>query len=141
MPITFQVEEIKFVLVQKTNIRKWIQHILKLENKILGEVNYIFTSDEKVYKTNFKYLKHDTYTDIITFDYCEKNIVNSDIIISIERIEENAKKLKINFNEELRRVIIHGILHLCGYKDKTKKAAEIMRRKENWALELYAKII
>lgn len=97
----------------------------------------MFTNDEVVLNTNIRFLKHNTYTDIITFDYCEKDVVHGDIIISVERVKENAAKFKVEFNEELKRVIIHGVLHLCGYKDKITKDAELMRKKENSALRKY----
>lgn len=137
MAITFHNQEIKFTLKEKVKIKNWIQKIISGEKKQLGQVNYVFTSDEELLKVNVQFLKHNTYTDIITFDYCEGKKVIGDIIISVERVEENAKKLKVDFNEELRRVIIHGVLHLCGYKDKTKAAAELMRKKENLALKKF----
>jgi probable rRNA maturation factor len=86
---------------------------------------------------NVKHLKHNTLTDIITFDYTENKKINSDIFISVDRVTENAKKFKVDFETELNRVMIHGILHLCGYKDKTKTDAELMRKKENWAITLF----
>ena len=104
------------------------------EKKELGEINYVFMNDEDLLKTNIEFLDHHTYTDIITFDYCEGELLNSDIFISIDRVNENATKFDTTFENELHRVMIHGVLHLCGYKDKSKKDAELMRKKENAAL-------
>ena len=137
MAITFQTQEIKFKLQNAAAIKLWIKKIIELEKKKQGQINFVFTNDEEVLKTNIQYLNHNTYTDIITFDYCEGKIINGDIIISIERVKDNAEKFKIEFEEELKRVIIHGVLHLCGYKDKTKEASALMRKKEAWALRKF----
>lgn len=137
MAITFQNQEIKFKLQQSANVKLWIKKIIELEKKKQGQINFVFTSDEEVLKANIQFLDHNTYTDIITFDYCEDKIINGDIIISIERVKENAEKFGFEFEEELKRVIIHGVLHLCGYKDKTTKDAALMREKENWALKKF----
>lgn len=142
MAITFQNQEINpivigFKLQERAKIKSWIKKIIELEKKKTGQINFVFTSDEEVLKANVKYLNHSTYTDIITFDYCEEKIINGDIIISVERVKENAKKFKSTFDAEIKRVIIHGVLHLCGYKDKTRKDAELMREKENCALKKY----
>jgi rRNA maturation RNase YbeY len=135
MAISFHVQDIEFKLKNSSKIKIWIRKIIELEKKTQGQINFVFTNDEEVLSKNIQFLKHNTYTDIITFDYCEDKTINGDIIISIDRVEENAKKLNENFDVEIRRVIIHGILHLCGYKDKSKVDAEIMRKKENWALK------
>ena len=137
MAITFQIQEIKFKLQNPAAIKLWIKKICELEKKKQGQINFVFTNDEEVLKANIQYLNHNTYTDIITFDYCEGKIINGDIIISIERVKDNAEKFKIEFEEELKRVIIHGVLHLCGYKDKTKEASALMRKKEDWALRKF----
>jgi probable rRNA maturation factor len=137
MAISFHIQHIDFKLKQGTRIRSWVKTIIELEKKQVGQLNFVFTSDEDLLKVNQQFLKHDTYTDIITFDYTEGKKLSADIMISIDRVEENAKKLKIDFQEELRRVIIHGVLHLCGYKDKSKADAELMRKKENWALRRF----
>ena len=139
MAITFNTQHITFKLKQGTKIKPWIRKIIELEKKQLGQLNFVFTSDEDLLKVNQQFLKHDTYTDIITFDYSEGKKLSADIMISIDRVEENAKKLKIDFQEELKRVVIHGVLHLCGYKDKTKADSELMRKKENWALRKFVK--
>lgn len=135
--ITFQSQEIPFKLKESTKIKTWIKKIIELEKKKSGDLNFVFTSDEEVLKANIQFLNHNTYTDIITFDSCEDKTINGDIIISVERVEENAKKFDVSFETELKRVIIHGVLHLCGYKDKSAKDAELMRSKENWALKKF----
>ena len=137
MAVSFQNQEIQFKLSDKIKIKSWIKTIVELEKKKLGQINFVFTSDEELLKTNIEFLKHDTYTDIITFDYCEGKIINGDIIISVERVQENSKKFKVDFDSEIKRVIIHGVLHLCGYKDKTAKDAALMKSKENWALKKF----
>ncbi len=137
MAITFQNQEIQFKLKDTLKVKSWIKKIIELEKKKQGQLNFVFTGDKQLLQTNIQFLNHNTYTDIITFDNCEGNTVNGDIVISVERVKENAEKFAVNFDEELKRVIIHGILHLCGYKDKTKKHAEEMRKKENWALKKF----
>jgi len=137
MAILFQNQEIQFKLSDKIKIKSWIKTIVELEKKILGQINFVFTSDAELLKTNIEFLNHNTYTDIITFDYCEGKLINGDIIISIERIKENAQKFKVEFDSEVKRVIIHGVLHLCGYKDKSTKDTEVMKGKENWALKKF----
>lgn len=137
MAITFQNQEIQFKLKDSSRVKSWIKEIIALEKKKQGQINFVFTNDEQLLQTNIQFLNHNTYTDIITFDDCEGNTINGDIIISVERVRENADKFAVNFEEELKRVIIHGILHLCGYKDKTKKDAEEIRKKENWALKKF----
>lgn len=139
MAISFQNQEIKFTLSEKAKIKSWIKTIVESEKKKLGEINFVFTTDEEILKKNIQFLKHNTYTDIITFDYCEDKTINGDIIISVERVKENTKKFDTDFETELKRVIIHGVLHLCGYKDKSEKDATLMRSKENTALKKYIK--
>jgi probable rRNA maturation factor len=138
MAITFQSQNTNFKLNQGSRIKAWIKKIIELEKRKAGNINFVFTTDEDLLKVNIQYLKHNTYTDIITFDYSEDKKISGDIMLSIERVGENAEKLKIDFDEEIKRVMIHGILHLCGYKDKTKTDSELMRKKENWALKKFA---
>ncbi len=107
--------------------------ILK-EQKIKGDITFVFCSDDYLLKLNKDYLQHDYFTDIITFDYCEKNIISGDIFISIDRIKENARQYNVTFENELQRVMIHGVLHLVGYKDKSEEEKKIMREKENFYL-------
>lgn len=131
----------KIKIDQKAHLKKWIKHFVQQHNKRVGDLNFIFCTDEFLLDINQKYLQHDTYTDIITFDYSENQLINGDIFISTERIKENAETFKVDFNNELLRVIAHGVLHLCGYKDKTKKDKEQMTNKENQALSEYEKIL
>ncbi|SOE23975.1 rRNA maturation RNase YbeY [Spirosomataceae bacterium TFI 002] len=136
--ILFHSEGINFEPKEKRKLKNWIKSIAQVNNKKIGDVNYIFKTDEGLHKVNLEYLSHDTYTDIITFDNSEtENIIDSDIYISVDRVKANATELNNEFEEELRRVIIHGILHLCGFKDKTSSDAALMRRKEDEALEKY----
>ena len=137
MAVSFQNQEIQFKLSDKIKIKSWIKTIVELEKKKLGQINFVFTTDAELLKTNIEFLNHHTYTDIITFDYCEGKLINGDIIISIERVKENAQKFKVDFDIEIKRVIIHGALHLCGYKDKSTKDAVVMKGKENWALKKF----
>lgn len=135
--IEFHFEN-EFSLNNKQSIANWIQATAKRENKHIGQLNYIFCNDEYLHKINVEFLNHDTYTDIITFDYCVGNELISDIYISTERVAENAIEFGATFSDELDRVIIHGLLHLCGYKDKSKEEEELMREKENYYLSLRA---
>ncbi len=105
------------------------------EGKNPNDINFIYCSDEYLLELNKSSLNHDYYTDIITFDYCEGKEVSGDLFISIDRVRENANEMNLTFEDELHRVMIHGVLHLCGYKDKTKKDAETMREKENFYLK------
>lgn len=136
MAISFSNDNIVFNLKNRTKIKTWIKSIIEKEKRILGNINYSFTSDESLLKINLEYLKHNTYTDIITFNYNEGKKVSGDIFVSIERVKENADKFGTGFEEELHRVMIHGVLHLCGYKDKSKADADLMRKKENQSLRV-----
>lgn len=138
MAILFFEEDIKFSLKPKNKFKHWLRRLAANENATIGDLNYIFCSDEYLYQINVEYLNHHTYTDIITFDNSEEeNKVEGDIFISIERIRENALLEKRPFDEELCRVMSHGLLHLLGYKDKGKDDKEIMRMKENEAIALF----
>ena len=132
--ISFQNQSISFKLKNKTKLKLWIKTIVDKEKHALGALNYIFCSDDELLEINIKHLNHNTFTDIITFDYTENKKISSDIFISIDRVKENSKKFDTTFENELHRVMIHGVLHLCGYKDKTKSDIELMRKKENAAL-------
>jgi len=133
--ITFFEEDISYKLKNKKSVRLWINETVKEEGFRLKELNFIFCSDNYLLRINQQYLKHDTYTDIITFDNSEiENVVVGDIFISIERIRENAAKYGITETDELHRVIIHGALHLLGYKDKTPVAKQKMTLKEDFYL-------
>lgn len=127
--------EIEFVLQNQGELQRWIKKVITSENKEIGEINYIFCSDEYLLERNIKYLDHDTLTDIITFNYCKGKIITSDIMISIDRVKENSTIFDNSFSEELHRVMIHGILHLIGYDDKTEKEKKLMKEKENFYLK------
>ncbi|MBT2621483.1 rRNA maturation RNase YbeY [Chryseobacterium sp. ISL-6] len=120
-----------------TDYTKWLEDIILSEEKKLGEINYIFCDDEYLLKINQDYLQHDYYTDIITFDYVKGKTISAEIFVSLQRISDNASTLSRNYEEELRRVLAHGILHLCGYKDKTEDEEKEMRRKEDFYLATY----
>jgi len=134
--ISFNYES-DFILSNEEIFSNWIQEVITSESYVLGEVNYIFCNDEYLHKINLEFLKHDTLTDIITFDNTVGKTIYSDIFISVERVEDNAKDFKVNFEEELKRVIIHGVLHLCGYKDKSDIDAALMRSKENEKINMF----
>ncbi|HNY06975.1 MAG TPA: rRNA maturation RNase YbeY, partial [Bacteroidales bacterium] len=117
--INYFSEVIDFDLKNQSVIKKWINHVVENEKKEIETINYIFCNDEYLHNLNVDYLKHDTLTDIITFDYSTDNTISGDIFISIERVKENAVLFKKSFDDELNRVIVHGILHLIGYNDKS----------------------
>ena len=123
--------ETEFKLQNEEGIVNWISDAIASEKKTLGEINYIFVSDEYLLNLNKTYLNHNTLTDIITFDNSAGNILHGDIYISVERVQDNAIDFNVSFEEELHRVMIHGVLHLAGYRDKTDKEAEEMRTREN----------
>jgi probable rRNA maturation factor len=128
--------ETEFNLQNSQEVASWISAIILNENFEEGELSYIFCDDEYLHKLNIEFLKHDTLTDIISFDNSLGNQINGDIFISVERVKENASSFNTTFKNELHRVIIHGVLHYCGYNDKTKKDADLMRTKEDAALSL-----
>ena len=123
--------ETDFLLDNETQFSDWISRVILSENKKEGDINYIFCDDEYILEINKQYLDHDYYTDIISFDYSVGNELNGDIFVSIERVKENATDFNATFDEELKRVIIHGILHYCGYKDKSEEDEALMRSKED----------
>jgi len=126
----------KFSLEDKEKITNWVTFVLDQEERELGEINYIFCDDDYLHEINVKTLKHNTLTDIISFDYTVGDVVSGDIYISYERVRENAEKFALDFKDELHRVMIHGILHYCGYQDKGEKDKLIMRSKEDYYLSL-----
>ena len=130
--------ECDFELRNTQPIIDWIQITAKQEGKQVVEINFVFCDDEYLHKINLEFLDHDTYTDIITFDYSVGDELISEIYISVERVKENANDYSDCFEEELKRVLIHGVLHLCGYKDKGEEERAIMRKKENYYLSLRA---
>ncbi len=129
--------ETEFKLLSEEKYSLWLQELIASENKIEGNISFIFCDDSYLLKINKQYLDHDTYTDIITFDYCEGDTISSDIFISIERIEENAKIFNVSFNKELTRVMAHGVLHLIGYNDKTDEESVEMRKKEEEKIKMF----
>lgn len=135
--INFFTENISYRLQHKTKIRQLLKLLAEEEGKNIGEINYIFCSDDYLLNINKEYLKADYLTDVITFDYCEKNIISGDIYISIERVKENSKLYYQLFFQETLRIIIHGALHLCGYKDKKPSEEKTMRKKEDYYLKKY----
>lgn len=123
--------EFNFTLDNESDYSAWIETVINNEGKEVGEIEYIFVSDDYLYELNQKFLNHDTLTDIITFDNTLGDVLGADIFISIERVQENSDVYGHSFKEELRRVMVHGVLHLCGYKDKSEKDIKLMRRKED----------
>ena len=136
MPISYFSEDSPFVIKKKAVVNKWLNSVILQENHSCGEINYIFCSDAYLLEKNRKFLNHDTFTDIITFDYSSGGLVAGDIFISIPRVEENAKKFGVAFELELSRVMVHGVLHLLGYGDKTRAQKLIMRSREDFYLPL-----
>jgi rRNA maturation RNase YbeY len=130
--------ETKYTLLLQKPIKKWLAEIAEHEGRKIGNINIVFYNDEQLILFNKKYLNHNTFTDIITFDYSDKKVLHGDICISVERVRENAEKYDTAFDEELRRVMVHGILHLCGYKDKNFEEKLEMKQKEEEALNLYS---
>ncbi|MEZ7886279.1 MAG: rRNA maturation RNase YbeY [Flavobacteriales bacterium] len=130
----FHNADTSYILKNKRIISSWITDTIKEEEKQLEEISYIFCTDDYLLKINQEHLNHDTYTDIITFDYTENGIISSEIYISADRVRENAKNLGVAALDEMHRVIIHGVLHLCGYKDKSDLQSQEMRGKENYYL-------
>ncbi len=132
--IDFLFEEIKPLKIQKKILKKYIQSLIKAEGNKSGDITVVFCSDDYLLEINKKYLNHDYFTDIITFDYVENGIISGDLFISIDRIKENAATYETSFLKELFRVVFHGILHLNGYKDKSEEEVKLMRAKENYYL-------
>ena len=132
--ITYNSDGIKMPNIKKRETTTWIKAVVATYGKKIGEIGYMFVDDEKILEVNNEYLGHDYYTDIITFDYCEGDILNGDLVISLDTVRTNAEKFGKDYDEELHRVIIHGILHLCGINDKGPGEREIMEAAENKAL-------
>jgi probable rRNA maturation factor len=138
--ITYNAEEVKMPDIKKRFTNKWIKAVTATYGRKVGEIGYMFVNDDKMLEVNNEYLGHDYYTDIITFDYDEDNVINGDLVISLDTIRTNAEKFHKDYNEELHRVIIHGILHLCGINDKGPGEREIMEANEDKALTLLRKM-
>jgi rRNA maturation RNase YbeY len=135
--VYFFYQQVNPHIENRSRLKKFIELIFRKEGKQLGTLNYIFCTDRALLNINRKYLGHDFYTDIITFNLSENDIVQAEIYISINRVRENAKSYNSSFKTEIHRVIFHGVLHLCGYRDKTKKDTENMRHKEDFYLFSY----
>ena len=134
--ITYNTDGVRMPNIKKRETTAWIRRVAATYQKKVGEVGYMFVNDEKILEVNREYLGHDYYTDIITFDYDEGDTLNGDLVISLDTVRTNAEKFKKDYDEELHRVIIHGILHLCGINDKGPGEREIMEAAENKALAM-----
>ncbi len=132
--IDFQFIDTKIIQLKKSN--DWLQKVITTENKQLGEIVFVFCKDAYLLEKNIQFLKHETLTDVITFDYCEGNQISGDILISVDRVKENSEIFEVTFLNELDRVMVHGLLHLLGYKDKTREDAKLIRSKEDFYLSI-----
>ena len=131
--------ELSFILSDENHYKNWLLEIITSENKTCGDLCFVFCADDYLLRLNNEHLQHDTYTDILTFDYCVDNEINGDVFISIERVRENSLTYKVSFDNELLRVLSHGVLHLCGFKDKAEKDILIMRSKEEEKIGLFSR--
>lgn len=132
--IDFQFIDTK--IIQLKNSNDWLQKVITTEKKQLGEIVFVFCKDAYLLEKNIQFLKHETLTDVITFDYCEGNQISGDILISVDRVKENSEIFEVTFLNELDRVMVHGLLHLLGYKDKTREDAKLIRSKEDFYLSI-----
>ena len=137
MSIRFASQNIDFEFPQAEKVKKWVSQVVQLRGKRVGNISYLFCDDEHLLGVNQQFLNHDTYTDIITFDYVVADLISGDIMISVDRVGENAEKFGVPFEQELHRVVIHGVLHLLGQGDKSDTEAAEMRRQEEEALALW----
>jgi len=138
--ITYNAENVKFPKIKRRETTAWIKKVAASYGRKVGEIGYLFCDDEKILEVNREYLQHDYYTDIITFDYDEDDIISGDLVISLDTVKSNAELFHKNYDEELHRVIIHGILHLCGINDKGPGEREKMEAAENKALAMSASL-
>ncbi|WP_291114782.1 rRNA maturation RNase YbeY [Flavobacterium sp. UBA6135] len=129
--------EIDFKLPSERAFKSWLSQVVLSEEKTIGDINYIFCDDVYLHKINVDYLNHDTLTDIISFDYTIGNVLHGDIFISVERVRENAAEFNVSFEDELKRVMAHGVLHYCGFKDKSAKDQKTMRSKEDEKIAMF----
>ena len=137
--ISYNTENVKMPALRRRDTSAWIKRVAESYGKRVGEVGYLFCDDEKILQVNREFLHHDYYTDIITFDYCEGDVINGDIVLSLDTVRSNAEQMGKDYDEELHRVIIHGILHLCGINDKGPGEREQMEAAEDKALADYRK--
>lgn len=138
--ITYNAEGVDMPAIKHRETTEWLRAVAATYGKKIGEVGYEFCNDEKILEVNKQYLHHDYYTDVITFDYCEGDTLNGDIVISLDTVKSNSEQFHTDYTEELHRVIVHGILHLCGINDKGPGEREIMEAAENKALKLFHQI-
>lgn len=141
MSVSFHTEEVKFSLKDKLRYKKWVREWILANNKTPGNITFLFTSNERIRLINKEYLNHNHFTDVISFDYTKIDLISGDIVISVEEVKKNADFYCADFDEELRRVMIHGVTHLLGYMDESQEEKEIMRKKENEALHLWMKLV
>ncbi|MDB4710597.1 rRNA maturation RNase YbeY [Flavobacteriales bacterium] len=134
MSVYFHNEDNSYVLPAKRKVKSWLKNSIEHQKMSIGTINVVFCSDQHLLGINIEYLNHDYYTDIITFNYCEAMLISGDLFISIDRIKDNSKNNKLLFVNELHRVIIHGVLHLCGFNDKTKAEKKEIRQMEDYFL-------
>ena len=127
-----------FVIKDKNRLTLWIEEVINKERRLIKELVFNFCSDESLLKINKEFLKHETLTDVITFDYSVSKAVSGEVFISVDRVRANSKEFHQDFNDEIKRVMIHGVLHLCGYKDKTPKEKALMSDKENFYLAVFS---
>ncbi|MBQ5730456.1 MAG: rRNA maturation RNase YbeY [Bacteroidaceae bacterium] len=137
--ISYQTDGVKMPAIKRRDVSAWIKKVAAGHGKKVGDIAYIFCNDEKILEVNREYLQHDYYTDIITFDYTEENVISGDLFISLDTVLSNSEQLCVQYEQELYRVIIHGILHLCGINDKGEGEREIMEREENEAIAMLQK--
>ncbi|HIB78139.1 MAG TPA: rRNA maturation RNase YbeY [Flavobacteriales bacterium] len=135
--IYFSEIDVPHRVLEKRAVRVWLEKVARGKDKVLGEISIVVCSDEYLLGVNKEHLNHDYYTDIITFDYSEGDVISGDLLISYDRVKDNARKEGVKVQSELKRVMVHGVLHLCGYKDKSKKDAAIMRSQEDEALNMF----
>ena len=141
MAVTYQTDGVKMPAIKKRETTAWIRAVAATYGKKVDEIAYIFCSDEKILEVNREYLQHDYYTDIITFDYCEEDLLSGDLFISLDTVRTNSEQFRTEYDEELHRTIIHGVLHLCGINDKGPGEREIMEAAENKALAIRGEYI
>ncbi|MDD6828479.1 MAG: rRNA maturation RNase YbeY [Bacteroidales bacterium] len=138
--IRYFCEDIRFTYKNKLANNRWLKMVAGSEIRKIGDINVIFCSDNYILDVNMKYLQHDYFTDIITFDYCEGKVLSGDLFISVDSVRENSIEFGTDFEEELHRVIVHGVLHLIGYDDHTDEDKKVMRQKENYYLQMRSQI-
>ena len=138
--IRYFCEDIRFTFKNKLANNRWLKMVAGSEIRKIGDINVIFCSDNYILDVNMKYLQHDYFTDIITFDYCEGKVLSGDLFISVDSVRENSIEFGTDFEEELHRVIVHGVLHLIGYDDHTEEDKKVMRQKENYYLQMRSQI-